>query len=100
MSMFVRTTILSALAAAGLGLAASAGAESVQPAGQQGCVSPPGMNYMICNGQRVPKPTRSYVKPDGTKVEEQESRGGCREIRERRPDGSTLLKTDCGAKPS
>ena len=94
MSMPVRTTILTALAAAGLGLAASAGAESMQPAGQQGCVSPPGMNYMICNGQRVPKPGNRVATANGGWREESKQ-GNCIVVREKTASGEFKESRRC-----
>ena len=83
MSMFLRTTIV----AAGLGLAALGGASgaSAQPSGQN-CTSPPGMNYMICNGQRVPKPGNRVVNADGSWREETRQ-GKCIVIKEKSAAG-------------
>jgi hypothetical protein len=76
-----------ALIAAGLGLAAfgAASGASAQDAGQK-CVSPPGLNYMICNGQRVPKPTSRVAKPDGSWREETRQ-GKCVVVKEKSTSG-------------
>ena len=94
MSMFVRTTIATALAAAGLGLAALPGSALAQPASGQGCVSPPGMNYMICNGQRVPKPGNRVATPGGGWREETRQ-GNCIVIRERTAAGEFKESRRC-----
>jgi hypothetical protein len=84
MSTTLRTFLAAGLALAGLGLAAeSAGAQSQ---GGNGCVSPPGMNYMICNGQKVPKPGNRVVQPDGGWREETRQ-GNCVVIREKTANG-------------
>ena len=93
MSMFVRTTIASALVAAGLGFAALPGSASAQPTGQ-GCVSPPGMNYMICNGQRVPKPGNRIATADGGWREESKQ-GNCIVVREKTATGEFKESRRC-----
>ncbi|WP_300973120.1 hypothetical protein [Sphingomonas sp. LHG3406-1] len=93
MRMFVRTTIATAIAAAGIGLAAvpdSAAAQSSNP----GCVSPPGMNYMICNGQRVPKPSNRVRNADGSWREESKQ-GNCIVIREKSATGEFKESRRC-----
>jgi ABC-type sugar transport system substrate-binding protein len=91
--MFVRTTILTALAAAGLGLAALPETASAQAAGQ-GCVSPPGLNYLICNGQRVPKPGNRVASPNGGWREESKQ-GNCLVIREKSASGEFKESRRC-----
>ncbi len=91
MSMFVRTTFATALVAAGLGLAALPA--SAQP-NSQGCVSPPGMNYMICNGQRVPKPGNRVTSPDGGWREETKQ-GNCIVVREKTATGEFKESRRC-----
>lgn len=92
MTVLLRTTFAMGLAVAGLGFAAApAGAQSQ---GGQGCVSPPGMNYMICNGQRVPKPGNRVVQPDGSWREETRQ-GNCIVIRERSADGEFKESRRC-----
>lgn len=93
MSSTIRTLIAAGFASAALGLAAAPGEAQTT---RQGCVSPPGMNYMICNGQRVPKPDRQERLADGS-VREESRAGNCVTIRERRPDGSILTRNECGA---
>lgn len=85
MSMILRTTMI----AAGLGMAAlggAAGASATAAQGSQNCTSPPGMNYMICNGQRVPKPTSKVSNPDGSWREETRQ-GKCVVIKEKTAQG-------------
>ncbi|GAA3999727.1 hypothetical protein [Sphingomonas humi] len=91
MSMFFRTTIATALVAGGLGLAALPA--SAQPGGQ-GCVSPPGMNYMICNGQRVPKPGNRVATTDGGWREESKQ-GNCIVVREKTATGEFKESRRC-----
>ena len=93
MSMFARTTLLTALAAAGLGVAALPDRASAQPSGQS-CVSPPGMNYMICNGQRVPKPGSRVTGSDGSWREESRQ-GNCVVIREKTATGEFKESRRC-----
>lgn len=93
MSLFVRTTILTALASAGLGLAALPDFASAQQS-RQGCVSPPGMNYMICNGQRVPKPANRVTAPDGSWREENKQ-GNCVVVREKTATGEFKESRRC-----
>ncbi|WP_205481283.1 hypothetical protein [Sphingomonas arenae] len=85
MSMFHRTTWI----VAGFGLAALAGvsgASATTAQSGQNCTSPPGMNYMICNGQRVPKPTNRVVNADGSWREETRQ-GKCVVIKEKSASG-------------
>ena len=85
MSLLHRT----AFVAAGLALAAlggAAGTSATLAQNNQNCTSPPGMNYMICNGQRVPKPTNRVVNPDGSWREETRQ-GKCIVIKERSAAG-------------
>jgi hypothetical protein len=92
MTVLSRTPLAMGLALAGLGLvAAPAGAQSQ---GGQGCVSPPGMNYMICNGQRVPKPGNRVVQPDGSWREESRQ-GNCIVVRERTANGEFKESRRC-----
>ena len=92
MSILFRTSLAAGLALAGLGLAAeTAGA---QAPGGQGCVSPPGMNYMICNGQRVPKPGNRVTQPDGSWREETRQ-GNCVIIREKSASGEFKESRRC-----
>ena len=91
MHMFVPTAIATALAAAGLGLAAMPASAAVQPSG---CVSPPGLNYMICNGQRVPKPGNRVVNPDGSWREEVRQ-GSCLVVKEKTASGEYKETRQC-----
>ncbi len=93
MSMFVRTAFATALVAAGLGFAALSASASAQSAGQ-GCVSPPGMNYMICNGQRVPKPGNRVANPNGGWREETKQ-GNCIVVREKTATGEFKESRRC-----
>lgn len=81
------TMYRSILIAAGFGLAALAAepGASAQP-NRQNCTSPPGMNYMICDGQRVPKPTNRVVNADGSWREEYRQ-GNCVVIKEKSAAG-------------
>ena len=95
MSMFVRTTFATALVAAGLGLAALPASASAQARpNSQGCVSPPGMNYMICNGQRVPRPANRVTAPDGSWREETKQ-GNCIVVREKTANGEFKESRRC-----
>ena len=95
MSMFVRTTFATALVAAGLGLAALPASASAQARpNSQGCVSPPGMNYMICNGQRVPKPGNRVATADGGWREESKQ-GNCIVVREKTATGEFRESRRC-----
>ena len=92
MTAFYRTTLAAGLALAGLGLAAApAGAQSQK---DQGCVSPPGMNYMIGNGQRVPKPGNRVNQADGGWREETRQ-GNCVIIREKSASGEFKESRRC-----
>lgn len=93
MRLFMPATLVLALAAAGLGLAAAPGVASAQANGQ-GCVSPPGLNYMICNGQRVPKPSNRVTSPDGSWREESRQ-GNCVVIREKTATGEFKESRRC-----
>lgn len=92
MTTLLRTIMAAGIAFAGLGLAA------VPAAGQakagQGCTSPPGMNYMICNGQRVPKPGNRVVGSDGGWREETRQ-GNCVVIREKSASGEYKESRRC-----
>jgi hypothetical protein len=92
MIVLFRTMLAAGLALTGLGLAASS-ADAQSTAGQ-GCVSPPGMNYMICNGQRVPKPANRVVQPDGGWREETRQ-GNCVVIREKSASGEFKESRRC-----
>ena len=92
MSAIIRTTILVGAAALGLGLAA-APADAQAQAGQ-GCTSPPGLNYMICNGQRVPKPGNRVVAADGSWREESRQ-GNCIVVREKTASGEYKESRRC-----
>lgn len=85
MSTSARITML---AAAGFGLAAFGAVSGASATAAQGqnCTSPPGMNYMICNGQRVPKPTNKVVKSDGSWREESRQ-GKCVVVKEKSASG-------------
>jgi hypothetical protein len=52
------------------------------------------MNYMICNGQRVPKPGNRVVQPDGSWREETRQ-GNCIVIRERSAAGEFKESRRC-----
>ncbi len=93
MSMFVRTTFATVLVAAGLGFAALPASVSAQSNGQ-GCVSPPGMNYMICNGQRVPKPGNRVATATGGWREESKQ-GNCIVVREKTATGEFKESRRC-----
>jgi ABC-type sugar transport system substrate-binding protein len=93
MSMFARTTFATALVAAGLGFAALPASASAQSAGQ-GCVSPPGMNYQICNGQRVPKPGNRVATANGGWREESKQ-GNCIVVREKTATGEFKESRRC-----
>lgn len=93
MTVFFRPMIAAGLALAGLGLAAVGPAEA-QAQGSQGCVSPPGMNYMICNGQRVPKPGNRVVQPNGGWREETRQ-GNCVVVREKSATGEFKESRRC-----
>jgi hypothetical protein len=92
MRMFPFATIAAALVAAGLGISVP-GVASAQAAGQ-GCVSPPGMNYMICNGQRVPKPGNRVATADGGWREESRQ-GNCIVVREKTASGEFKESRRC-----
>lgn len=92
MTIPTRTILAAGLALAGLGLAADAAGAQSQSG--QGCVSPPGMNYMICNGQRVPKPGNRVVQPDGSWREESRQ-GNCIVIREKSASGEFKESRRC-----
>ncbi|NJC04694.1 hypothetical protein GGQ97_000487 [Sphingomonas kaistensis] len=93
MRLFMPATIATAISAVGLGLAAVPGAASAQSTGQ-GCVSPPGMNYMICNGQRVPKPGNRVASPGGGWREESKQ-GNCIVVREKTANGEFKESRRC-----
>jgi hypothetical protein len=93
MRLFSPATIATALVATGLGIAAAPGSVSAQSTGQ-GCVSPPGMNYMICNGQRVPKPGNRVTGPDGSWREETKQ-GNCIVVREKTATGEFKESRRC-----
>jgi hypothetical protein len=93
MRLFPFASIATALVAAGLGIPAVPDIASAQPAGQ-GCVSPPGMNYMICNGQRVPKPGNRVATADGGWREESRQ-GNCIVIREKTASGEFKESRRC-----
>lgn len=84
MSTFARFAIV----AAGIGLAAFGGALDASATAVQGqnCTSPPGMNYMICNGQRVPRPTNKVTNADGSWREETRQ-GKCVVVKEKSASG-------------
>jgi ABC-type sugar transport system substrate-binding protein len=92
MSVLLRATLTLGLAAAGLALAA--GPADAQAQAGQGCVSPPGMNYMICNGQRVPKPGNRVTNPDGSWREETRQ-GNCLVVREKTASGEFKESRRC-----
>lgn len=93
MTVLFRTILAAGLALTGLGLVASP-ADAQSQGGQQGCVSPPGMNYMICNGKRVPKPGNRVVQPDGSWREESRQ-GNCVVIREKSASGEFKESRRC-----
>jgi hypothetical protein len=90
MRVFMPATIVTAIAAVGVGIAVVPA--SAQPS--QGCVSPPGLNYMICNGQRVPKPGNRVASPDGGWREESRQ-GNCIVIREKTGNGEFKESRRC-----
>ena len=88
----IRIILAAGLAALGLGLAAApAGAQG--QAGQ-GCTSPRGLNYMICNGQRVPKPGNRVSAADGSWREETRQ-GNCIVVREKTANGEYKESRRC-----
>ena len=92
--MFLCTTIpAAALALAAVAGASAAGAQSA-PASTQGCTSPPGMNYMICNGQRVPKPGNRVATANGGWREESKQ-GNCIVVREKTATGEFKESRRC-----
>lgn len=82
--------ILAGLAALGLGLAVS----PADAQAGQGCISPPGLKYMICNGQRVPKPGNRVVAADGSWREETRQ-GNCIVVREKTVTGEYKESRRC-----
>ena len=83
----------------GLGAIAVTGAfGATGAAAQQGgggqCTSPPGLNYMICNGQRVPKPGNRVVNPDGSWREEVRQ-GSCVVVKEKTASGEYKETRQC-----
>ena len=93
MTTFIRIAIVAATGAAGLALAAAPSEAGAQPSGQ-GCVSPPGLNYMLCNGQRVPKPGNRIASPDGGWREETRQ-GNCIVVREKTAGGEYKESRRC-----
>lgn len=95
MTTSFRIILVAGLAALGLGLAVSP-ADAQAQAGQvgRGCVSPPGLNYMICNGQRVPKPGNRVVAADGSWREETRQ-GNCIVVREKTVTGEFKESRRC-----
>ncbi|URD60396.1 hypothetical protein M8312_11480 [Sphingomonas sp. KRR8] len=94
MTNTLRTLLgLGALVAAG---AIGATGASAQPAGGNNgqCTSPPGLNYMICNGQRVPKPGNRVVNPDGSWREEVRQ-GSCLVVKEKTASGEYKETRQC-----
>jgi hypothetical protein len=98
--MSMTTTIRTIFGFAALGLAGAFGASGViaQPvnggANNAGCTSPPGLNYMICNGQRVPKPGNRVVKADGSWREELHQ-GSCVVVKEKTASGEYKETRQC-----
>lgn len=92
MTAIFRTTIAVGALALGLGLAAVPANAQAQPA--QGCASPPGLNYMICNGQRVPKPGNRIATADGGWREESRQ-GNCIVVREKTASGEYKESRRC-----
>lgn len=96
--MTTMTTTFRALL--GLGALVAAGAfgasgAPAQPAGGNGqCTSPPGLNYMICNGQRVPRPGNRVVNPDGSWREEVRQ-GSCVVVKEKTATGEYKETRQC-----
>ena len=92
----ITTTLRILIPAAGLALAAvGATAAQAQPApGQGACTSPPGLNYMICNGQRVPKGGNRVTRPDGSWREEQRQ-GPCVVVKEMTAQGEYKETRQC-----
>ena len=91
MSIFIRALI----PVAGLAVAAVFGATGAQAQqAQSQCTSPPGMNYMICNGQRVPKPGNRVVAADGSWREEVRQ-GPCVVVKEKTASGEYKETRQC-----
>jgi len=91
------TRLFPSLLAAGLGaagLALAVAPTSAQAQAGKGCSSPPGMNYMICNGQRVPKPGNRVMATDGSWREETRQ-GNCIVIREKSASGEYKESRRC-----
>ncbi|WP_152569564.1 MULTISPECIES: hypothetical protein [Sphingomonas] len=89
--------ILIGLGALGLTGAIGAGTASAQqaPGGNNAqCTSPPGLNYMICNGQRVPRPSNRVVRPDGSWREELRQ-GSCVVVKEKTATGEYKETRQC-----
>jgi len=92
------TTLRALLTLGALGVAGAFGASgaAAQPAGGNPgqCTSPPGLNYMICNGQRVPKPGNRVVNPDGSWREEVRQ-GSCVVVKEKTASGEYKETRQC-----
>jgi len=91
------TTLRALLAVGALAAAGAFGASdaSAQRAGGNGqCTSPPGLNYMICNGQRVPRPGNRVVAPDGSWREEVRQ-GPCVVVKEKTATGEYKETRQC-----
>lgn len=81
------TVLRAIMIAAAVGLAAvAAGSGASAQAAKSNCTVPPGMNYMICDGQRVPKPTDRVANSDGSWREETRQ-GKCVVIKEKSATG-------------
>lgn len=91
------TTYSRPLLAAGalaLGVAFGATGAFAQAGGNGQCTSPPGLNYMICNGQRVPKPGNRVTKEDGSWREEIRQ-GSCVVVKEKTAQGEYKETRQC-----
>jgi len=90
MSMFLRVAIpVVGFAAAAIG---ATGADAQQAQAQ--CSSPPGLNYMICNGQRVPKGGNRVTRSDGSWREETRQ-GSCIVVKEKTAQGEYKETRQC-----
>ncbi|GAA4024656.1 hypothetical protein GCM10022280_26930 [Sphingomonas swuensis] len=94
MTVLFRTIIAAGIGLAGLGLVGAPTDAIAQAAPSQGCTSPPGMNYMICNGQRVPKPG-NRVATSGGGWREESRQGNCIVVREKTASGEYKESRRC-----
>lgn len=84
MGRFLQALVI--VAGSGLIAIGAAPGASAQGGGGRNCTTPPGMNYMICDGQRVPKPDNRVANGDGSWREETRQ-GKCVVIKEKNAAG-------------